>query len=254
VATKLADLREEWVVVGGLVPSLLIEQDGLDAQDRHVGTLDVDLGLHLAVLKEGTYREVSGRLREAGFSPDSTEGGKTTRQRWVHPSGGGITVEFLIPPVSEDQRGGSLQDLEGDFAAIVVPGLGLAFLDRQLVTLSGQTLTGESATRDLYVCGPGAYLVLKALALGNRGFNKDAYDLYYLLQHYPEGLQAIADALWPFRSDPAVEQAITFLRRDFAGIDGIGPMRAAEFLGLSDDEGFRGHVLGLVDGLLRLLG
>ena len=30
VATKLADLRDEWVIIGGLVPSLLIDQRRLD--------------------------------------------------------------------------------------------------------------------------------------------------------------------------------------------------------------------------------
>jgi hypothetical protein len=50
VATKLADLKDDWVIIGGLVPSLLIDQQRLTAVDRHVGTLDVDLGLQLGIL------------------------------------------------------------------------------------------------------------------------------------------------------------------------------------------------------------
>ncbi len=177
VATKLADLRDDWVIIGGLVPSLLIDQQRLNAVDRHVGTLDVDLGLQLGILAEEGYREITARLREAGFGPDSNEAGNLVRQRWKHSSAAAATVEFLIPPAAPGQHGGSIQNLERDFAAVVAPGVDLAFRDRRLVTLSGTTVLGEDASRDVFVCGPGAYVVLKALAFAGRGANKDAYDL-----------------------------------------------------------------------------
>ena len=49
LATKLGDLMPELVVVGGLVPSLLIDQQNLPENvTPHVGTLDLDLGLAFA--------------------------------------------------------------------------------------------------------------------------------------------------------------------------------------------------------------
>lgn len=46
VATKLGDLMNELVIVGGLVPSLLIDQQALpDGTEAHVGTTDLDVGL-----------------------------------------------------------------------------------------------------------------------------------------------------------------------------------------------------------------
>ena len=40
VATKLGDIMDELVVIGGLVPSLLIKQDELPEEtDAHVGTM-----------------------------------------------------------------------------------------------------------------------------------------------------------------------------------------------------------------------
>jgi hypothetical protein len=54
VATKLGDLMDDLVVVGGLVPSLLIHQDGLAAgADPHIGTMDLDVGLAVALLDQG---------------------------------------------------------------------------------------------------------------------------------------------------------------------------------------------------------
>ena len=51
VATRLGDLLDDLVVIGGLVPSLLIEQDDLrDGADAHVGTMDLDMGITIALL------------------------------------------------------------------------------------------------------------------------------------------------------------------------------------------------------------
>ncbi len=56
VATRLGDLMDELVVVGGLVPSLIIDQGKLaDNVDAHVGTMDLDVGLTLALLDGGRY-------------------------------------------------------------------------------------------------------------------------------------------------------------------------------------------------------
>ena len=51
IATKLGDLMDDLVVVGGLVPSLIIDQDRLPAGvNPHIGTMDLDLGLAFAHL------------------------------------------------------------------------------------------------------------------------------------------------------------------------------------------------------------
>jgi hypothetical protein len=82
-----------------------------------------------------------------------------------------VTVDFLTPPSLPDDRGGKLRHIEPDFAAVIAPGLHLAFRDRERITLSGKTIIGEQATRQVWVCGPGAYVVLKSLAFHLRGEN-----------------------------------------------------------------------------------
>ena len=63
LATKLGDLMDELVVVGGLVPSLLIDQETLPENvTSHVGTLDLDLGLAFALVGEQRYQSVAERL------------------------------------------------------------------------------------------------------------------------------------------------------------------------------------------------
>ena len=227
VATKLGDLSDDVVVIGGLVPSLLIDQDALpEAVDTHVGTLDLDVGLTLTVLDEGRYRTLTKRLRRAGFTMDTNEEGNPTRQRWrIGDLEKKVTVDFLIPPSLPDDRGGTLRDIEPDFAAVIAPGLHLAFRDRQKVRLFGQTIRGEEASRDVWVCGPGAYVVLKALAFHLRGENKDGYDLLYVIRNYGTGVDEIVEHLEPLMDDPATTEALEIIRRDFTAHDAVGQGR-----------------------------
>jgi hypothetical protein len=98
--TKLGDLLDDVVVVGGLVPSLFIAQDELPVGgDAHVGTMDLDIGLTLAVLDEGRYRTLTERLRRAGFRADVNEQGNPTRQRWKIENVEKVTVDLGLLPL-----------------------------------------------------------------------------------------------------------------------------------------------------------
>jgi hypothetical protein len=251
VATKLGDLINEVVVVGGLVPSLLIDQESLpEGTSAHVGTMDLDVGLKLALLDQGRYRTLTERLRDAGFTQDQTEEGRATRQRWRVTGHGSVTVDFLIPPSLATDQGGKLRNIEKDFAAVIAPGLKLAFRDRRRVRIEGKTILGEKATREVWVCGPGAFVVLKALAFLGRGENKDAYDLYYLVRNFGEGVVEVAGCLRPLLGDSETQEALRVLNEDFLDHDGVGPRRIAEFLQGGPDDEIQADVVGFIKLLL----
>jgi hypothetical protein len=93
--------------------------------------------------------------------------------------------------------------------------------------------------------------VLKALAFLGRGENKDAYDLYYLVRNFGEGVEDVAVCLRPLLGDPEAKRAIEVLRTDFLDHKAVGPRRVAEFLqGRSDDE-IQADVVGFVTALLE---
>ena len=76
MATKLGDLLDEIVVVGGLVPYLLVDQENLPSGlEPHAGTMDLDMGLAAAILNHERYRELGSRLRDAGFEPEVNDQG-----------------------------------------------------------------------------------------------------------------------------------------------------------------------------------
>lgn len=253
VATKLGDLLDDLVVVGGLVPSLLIPDESLPAgEDVHIGTTDLDLGLSLAILDTKRYEDLSLRLHRADFKPDENEEGNPTLQRWkITPSAGlKVTLDFLIPPSLAADKGGDLRHIQKDLAAVITPGLRLAFWDRQKVSLKGVTLLGEKANRDIWVCGPGAFVVLKALAFDQRGENKDAYDLYFVIRNYGRGIDDVCRCLSPLLEEVETKKALAILNRDFLEPDGIGPSRVAWFQYRGPNADLQADVAGYVKELL----
>jgi hypothetical protein len=252
VATKLGDLMDDLVVVGGLVPSLIIDQATLpEGTEPHAGTMDLDVGLTLALLDDGRYNTLTERLRAAGFSPDKNAEGNTTRQRWKIAMGLPVTIDFLIQPSLPGDQGGRLRNIESDFAALIAPGLDLAFRDQHRVTIDGLTLLGEKASRQVWSCGAGAFVILKALAFAGRGENKDAYDLYYVIRNYGSGVDDVAAKLQPLLGYDDAQKALEILRQDFLDPDAVGPRRVSEFVTGGPDVDLQADVVGFVAQLLE---
>ena len=254
IATKLGDLLDELVVVGGLVPSLLMPKKSLPENvDLHIGTMDLDLGLTLALLDGKRYENFTERLRSAGFEPDTNEEGNPTFQRWKMELSKDkkVTIDFVIPPSLVDDVGGKLRNIEKDFAAVITPGLQLAFRDRQKISIEGKTILGGKASREIWVCGPGAFVVLKALAFGIRAKNKDSYDLYYMIRNYGNGVEDVYKCLVPLLDDKDSKKALEILKRDFSDLDKIGPVAVANFLYRDRNDDLQAEVVGFVDELLR---
>ena len=253
VFTTLGDLLGDVAVVGGLVPYLLVNQDALpEGLDPHVGTMDLDLGLSLAIFDEERYQGLTGRLREAGFGPETKSGGNPRLQTWTNKAERSATIDFLISQQGEDEKLGGTCHIESDFAAFITRGLDLAFRDRRSVKLSGYTLLGEQAARDVPVCGPGAFTVLKALAFRNRGARKDAYDLSYVLSGL--GINEVAQCLVSLLPDARVEDALDIIRNNFTEHDATGPVRVAYFRTGGPDDDIQADVVGHALELLRVLG
>jgi hypothetical protein len=158
-----------------------------------------------------------------------------------------VTVDFLIEPEpSTEAQAGRLFPLTKDWAAIIAPGLHLAFRNNESVTLAGRTIAGETATRNIRVCGAGAFVALKALAFHIRGENKDAYDLFYLLRNYGRGVADVAAQLRPLLPDASAEKSLEYLRADFRDSDSTGPRRAAQFLYGRPDPDTQADAVGFV--------
>jgi len=257
VAVTLGAFMDRLCIVGGLVPSLLIDREiGLDPESGagHPGTNDLDVGLEIALLDDEQYAEIGRRLRQEGFGPDRNEQDNPTPQRWKLGDLE-VTIDFLLPPIPGAERGGSIQPLEGDLAALIAPGLQLASDEREEIEIAGHTLKGEKVERTVPVCGPATFIVLKALAFSDRAEPKDAFDLVYVLRRWPGGITDIAERLTRHAAHNVrvVKDALDHLARDFADPDTLGPKRVAEFEGEAGDDAdaIAADTQGYVDDLLK---
>jgi hypothetical protein len=250
IATILGDFSEDFVIIGGLVPSLLIDQNSLPPGiPAHLGTTDLDIGLSLAIMNEKHYEELADRIRRNGFVPITNSDGNLIKQTWKKENT--APIDFLLCPSDKDKKDRILRNIQKDFAGILNRALPLAFKDKVRITLDGTTIDGVKGQRDIYVCGPGAFVVLKALSFKGRGEGKDYYDLCYITQHIGE--EEVAERLRPLLDSSLTQEAIDILRSDFATQNGIGPYQVAAFLTNDYDEDIQADVFGSVSKLLRLI-
>lgn len=249
LATVLGDYADDIVIVGGLVPYLLVDQSKADQDQRHCGSKDVDVVFSIAIIDEERYEAIANRLRTAGFKPDTNENGNLTFQRWRHGVYVKAVVDFLIETEGKPR---SLVHLTNDLAAIITPGASLAFKDAHKKTLQGTTFDGAFVTRDVAICGPGAFIILKSMALQIRSEPKDAYDIYYLLRNYDGTLEEIAERIRNLLGQVTAKTGLEYLEANFSTLDNNGPILLAKFLAEEGNDDLRADCSGLVMELVRL--
>jgi hypothetical protein len=221
----LAAFADCMVVVGGWTPDLLMPE----AEEPHVGSIDVDLALDATKLSEGRYAELLKLLLDTRrYRPgekdfqlivavDLEDGDKPVQ----------VEVEFLAPKEVKLKK--NKPKLLPDFRVLRADGCGVAFHAPVALKLDGRNVRGATNKVRLRVVSLPDFLVMKAYALGGRDKPKDAYDLCYCLANVPEGMEALAMD-WKARAkEKEVTKAVEILREKFATVESFGPQQLVEF-------------------------
>ena len=225
IGQVLASFADCLVVVGGWTPDLLLP----DADEPHVGSIDVDLALDAAKLNDGRYAELVKLLLDTKrYRPGDKEFQLVVEvdlkdgERPVQ-----VEVEFLAPKEVKLKK--HTPKLLADFRVLQVEAASEAFRNPVEHTLSGQNVRGAKNTVTLRVASLMDFLVMKSHAIGGRDKPKDTYDLCYCLEQFPGGMEKLA-ADWKQRSkEKNIAKAIQILREKFASVDGFGPQQLVEF-------------------------
>ncbi len=230
VGQVLASFADCLVVVGGWVPDLLIPE----AEEPHVGSVDVDLAIDAAKLKEGRYAELIGSLLKTGRY---RAGRKAFQLLTDIDLGDGarpveVAVEFLAPKGIRLKK--NRRRLIPNFRVLEAEGCSAAFREPVSIERVGRTARGARNKVRLRVAALPDFLIMKAYALVGRDKPKDAYDICYCLDHYPGGLEALA-AAWRQRSaENDIKRATKILREKFGTVDSFGPGQVVEFADAAD--------------------
>ena len=226
----LAAFMDCLVVVGGWTPDLLLP----DADERHVGSIDVDLALDCAKLGDGRYAELvkllldTKRYRKGAkdfqlvVEVDLKDGEKPVE----------VEVEFLAPKEVKLKK--NRPKLLENFRVLQADGCGVAFHAPVELRLPGQNVRGAKNTVRLRVVSLADFIVMKAHAIGGRDKPKDTYDLCYCFAQFPEGMNTVASNWKRRMKERDVVKATKILREKFASVDAFGSQQLVEFHSASD--------------------
>jgi hypothetical protein len=248
----LASFGDAIVIVGGWVPDLLLPA----AETAHIGSIDVDLALDVAKLADGRYAELVKLLLDSGRYK---RGGKDFQLVTTVDLGDAeqpvtVEVEFLASDdvVLKKNR----PKLVEEFRVLRFPAFAAAFTNPVNIDLSGPMISGAANTVHFRVASLPDFLVMKAHALGGRDKPKDAYDLCYCLDEFPDAMEVVA-ADWKGRQgDALVAGAVKILKEKFQSVDHYGPQQLVVFhdAAAPEEKAMQARrAYELVQGLLRLL-
>lgn len=247
----LAGFRDCVVVIGGWVPDLLAP----DADEPHIGSIDVDLAIDAEKLSDGRYAELlkllldTGRYRRGDKEFQLVvEVALDDGQKPVQ-----VEVEFLAPKAVELAK--NVPKLLAGFRVLQVAATNGVFSHPVEISLSGRNVRGATNTVRLRTASAADALMMKAHAIDGRDKPKDVYDLCYCLERLPGGIEQRA-AEWKARGkEQNFVKAEAILREKFNAVDAFGPRQLVEFHA-SPDPDTRAiqarHAFELVDQFLRL--
>jgi hypothetical protein len=188
----LGSYKGKFVVVGGLIPWLLQNNEDMP----HVGTLDIDLGLDPSALADGEYASLIESLQGRGYRQRADLKQFQLVRELPQDDGSApieVVVDFLMQRDVKVVK--NRPPLVEDFRAQGVNGTDLAIRLAQDFKLTGNMPGGGTNTVTISVCSIPAFLAMKGFALENRLKQKDAYDIYYAMRNYPDGIPRLGQSL-----------------------------------------------------------
>ncbi len=78
--------------------------------------------------------------------------------------------------------------------------------------------------------------VMKGMALADRMKEKDAWDVYYCLRHYPGGVDALVQVFMPQMANRLVREGLEKIGGKFESPNHVGPKWVADFEEIADRE------------------
>ncbi|WP_321943920.1 nucleotidyl transferase AbiEii/AbiGii toxin family protein [Burkholderia cenocepacia] len=257
ISQILGSFKGKFAVIGGAVPWLLLDNDEM----HHVGTIDIDLSLDAEALADTAYVALIDALMGNGY-----EQRETLRRfqlvRNVTTTDGGpsidVIVDFLMPRHAEIEK--RIPPLLGNFAVQRADGADLATRFYQMTAISGPMPNGGMNTVEVAVCSIPALLAMKGYALNGRLKQKDAYDVYFCIRNYTNGIDGLAQACRPLLDFDSGATGFRYIAEKFDTPDGFGPTSVRRFvedtriLGDRTPDQWQQDAFGQVDALLHELG
>jgi hypothetical protein len=229
----LGEFRDKIAVVGGMVPYLLFA----GAEEKHLGTLDIDLALDFRRISDESYTTLRKALESKGYQQNEEQPFRFSRI--VRRETGKeieVEVDLLAPEYGGSGPKRRTQQVQ-DVRARKARGADLVFDNYIELTLKGRLPGGALTAQQIRVAGIVPFFVMKGMALASRHKEKDSYDVYYCIRNCPDGREALADRFMPFLENKLVREGLGKIRSVFLSIEHRGPSDVAVMLSGGNAEG-----------------
>ncbi len=229
--TILGEFRDHIVLVGGWVPYFLLK----DQQHKHTGSLDIDLAFDFKNISSGTYHTILELLKKheykQGIQPFIFHRDvKTATGRIIK-----VQVDLLSGEYGGSGRSHRTQKIQ-DIRARKARGSDLVFEHYASIKISGKMPDGAENEIKIKIANVVPFLVMKGMVLWEAYKEKHAYDIYFIIQHFPGGIDALVNQFKNILSNRLVIEGLSKIRGKFEKINSIGPRWIANFEGIDDEE------------------
>ena len=232
VMTVLGEFRSHIVLIGGWIPYFLLEE----SQHEHVGSLDIDIALDFQKISNDTYQTILQALMDRGYRQADQP---FIFYRTIAKKDGGeiiVQVDLLAGEYGGTGKSHRTQVIQQDGKARKARGCDLVFGHNRLLRVTGNMPNGSQNEVTIKIADIIPFLVMKGMTLWERYKEKDAYDVYFTVLHYPGGIKELANVFEPFRQNKLVHEGLGKVRTKFKSIDAPGPICVIVFLDIDDEE------------------
>jgi hypothetical protein len=249
----MGELKDEMVIIGGWTPSFLFPKARepqakamldpaiftpavFDTDEPHIGSLDIDVALNFSNIPDDTYQTILKAFLKRGYTRDKDQPFRFFRK--VRVEGADpveVEVDLMAGEYGGTTRGHRTQKVQ-DIRARKARGCDLAFDSSITVTLEGELPDGGKDKVSFKVAGIVPFLVMKGMAMHDRMKEKDAYDIYYCVEHFPGGTSKLIAEFSSFSRNKLVLEGLGKIRGKFASVKHVGPVWVADFLEITEKE------------------
>lgn len=228
----LSEIKDDIVIIGGWTPVFLLPQ----GDEPHVGSLDIDVALNFSKIPDDTYQTILKAFQKRGYIQNKEQPFRFFRNVKVEGSETvSVEVDLMAGEYGGTGKGRRTQKVQ-DVKARKARGCDLAFDSATTVTLEGYLPEGGIDKVSFKVAGIVPFLVMKGMAMYDRMKEKDAYDIFYCVEHYPGGIQKLAEEFKPHLKTKLVIEGLGKIKSKFSSVEHIGPVWVADFLEIANKE------------------
>ncbi|MBO4394820.1 MAG: hypothetical protein J5819_00550 [Eubacterium sp.] len=223
------EYKDEIRIVGGWVPELMFPGEG------HIGSVDVDVLINHLTLKDSGYQTMARILMNNGYREHPEKYFSFIKTIVVDSVSYDVDVDILAGMYGGTQKKKRSQHVQG-LKALKASGGDFAFqFEAQKVKIETSRPDGAIDVANVSVIAVVPYLVMKTAAMG-RGKAKDAYDIYFLIKHYPGGVAALAELFSDVRNTPIIINMKEKLVEKFGSVSHAGPVDVSSFVEADAEE------------------